>query len=280
VAYSAFILAKQAGFDIEFQYETQPIREADLYLLPCLTGHRMVSRRRMQELLEKIRAGATLYISLDDGLPSDFEPITGLEPQTRERRREFGPLWLNGIPGEPSIPSEGAPFKVRLKSTRADVIGREEDGNPAFSVAKYGQGKVFFLSVPMEKALSHTPGAFHTDDAPPCWRVYRHIARDIIAHRAVRKIYPMVAVTEHALSADRQVVVAINHTPDDLDGELTLAEGWQVTAEHHGALCRAAHNVVICRLAPNDAAVFEIQRQTGRSEGPHDGNATPPSDAR
>ncbi|NUQ00651.1 MAG: beta-mannanase, partial [Armatimonadetes bacterium] len=90
VAYSTFALAKQAGFDLEFQYHTEPLREAELYLLPCLSGHAMISRRRLHELLRRVAAGATLYLSLDTGLPSDFEPLTGLEPQTRQRRRQFG----------------------------------------------------------------------------------------------------------------------------------------------------------------------------------------------
>jgi len=64
-AYSTFILAKQAGFDLEYEHASQPLRDAPFYLLPCLAGTRMVSRRRMQDLLAKVKAGATLYISLD-----------------------------------------------------------------------------------------------------------------------------------------------------------------------------------------------------------------------
>ena len=143
-----------------------------------------------------MEAGATLYISLDTGLPSSFEPITGLEPQTRERRRDTGEITLSGLPGSPKIPCGGA-FKVRFAPTRAEVLGHEPDGNPAFSVASCGKGKVYFLGVPMEMLLTRTPGSFHAPDAPPCWQVYRHIAADALAGRAVRKQHPLVAVTEH-----------------------------------------------------------------------------------
>jgi len=79
----------------------------------------------------------TLYLSLDTGLPSSFEPITGLEPQSREKRTDFAPVTINALGDLPQIPS-GGEFKVRLKATRAEVLGIEEDGNPAFSVTFAG----------------------------------------------------------------------------------------------------------------------------------------------
>jgi hypothetical protein len=233
VAYSAYVLAKQAGFDLQFQYCTQPIREADLYLLPCLSGHAMISRRRLRELMAKVEAGATLYMSLDSGLPSDFEPITGLEPQTREKRCDFGPIVLRGLGGEPVIPS-GGEFKVRFKTTRAETLGWEEDGNTAFSVAPYGKGHVYFLSVPLEMMATTTPGAFHHADAPPWWRIYRAISQEVVKGRVARKQHPMLGVTEHPLEEGRLVVVAVNHSPEPVQDTLRLAEGWALESVLHG----------------------------------------------
>ncbi|MEI6502946.1 MAG: cellulase family glycosylhydrolase, partial [Armatimonadota bacterium] len=221
VAYSAYILAKQAGFDLEFQYSTQPIREAALYLLPSLSGHAMISRRRLQELMAKVAAGATLYISLDSGLPSDFEAITGLEPQTREKRTDFDPIVLQGLGGEPVIPS-GGEFKVRFKATRAEALGWENDGNTVFSVAPYGRGHVYFLSVPLEMIATNTPGIFHHADAPPLWRVYREFSKDATKGRIARKQHPLLGVTEHPLEDGRMVVVVVNHSPEPVRDALKL----------------------------------------------------------
>ncbi len=259
VAYASFILAKQAGFDLEFQYETEPVKPAPVYLMPCLSGHRMISRRRMDELLEQVAAGATLYVSLDTGLPSGFEPLTGLEPQTRERRHECGSFRLEGIEGTPELPCGGA-FKVRLEPTRATVLGREADGNPAFTVAPYGAGRVFFLGVPLEMMLTQTPGAFSAADAPECWRVYRHIAEAAMGGRAVRKHNPLVAVTEHPLADGRRVVVAINQSPEDVAEELGLGAGWTLGQVEHGSVV-AEGATLRCVLPPNDAAVFVVGRR-------------------
>ncbi|MDR0475393.1 MAG: hypothetical protein LBH43_17185, partial [Treponema sp.] len=36
-AYSSFLLSKQAGFDMEYQYEDQPLKDAPLYILPAIS---------------------------------------------------------------------------------------------------------------------------------------------------------------------------------------------------------------------------------------------------
>lgn len=259
VAFSTFVLAKQAGFDLEFQYETQPIKDAPLYLLPCLSGHRMISRRRMGELLAKVEAGAALYLSLGTGLPSGFEPMTGIEPQTRERRREGGMISLDGLDGAPQVPC-GGPFKVRFLPTRARILGREADGNPAFTVSDYGKGKVYFLGAPMEMMLTQAPGAFHSAAAAPCWKVYRHVADEAMRTRVARKRNPMVAVTEHPLSAGRRVVVVLNQSPVPVHEEVELRKGWAVSSVHHGEAGKANGPRITCSLRANDAVVFTVER--------------------
>jgi len=37
-AYGSFILANQAGLDIEFQYGSQPLKDSKLYLIPSASG--------------------------------------------------------------------------------------------------------------------------------------------------------------------------------------------------------------------------------------------------
>jgi len=258
VAYSSFILAKQAGFDLEFQCQGQPIRDADLYLMPSVVGHGIILRRRLIELLDKVEAGATLYLSLDTGLPSRFEKLTGLEPQVRERRRTFDSVHLEGIDEVPTIPAVGE-FKIHFEPTRARVLGTEADGNPAFAVADYGKGKVFLLGIPIEMAAARTPGAFHLEESPPYWHIYRHISQETVRGRAVSKRHRFVAVTEHHIDGDHRIVIAINYSPERVDEQLTLAEGWSLGEFHRG---RPTLEGVVLRveISPNDALVFQVNR--------------------
>jgi hypothetical protein len=259
VAFSAFLLAKQAGFDLEFQHETQPLKEADLYLLPCLTGHRMISRRRLMALLDRVRSGATLYLSLDDGMPSEFEALTGLVPQWRQRRAAGGTVHLEGLEGTPTIPAAGR-FGLTLEATRAIVLGAEPDGNPGFSVVEYGRGQVYFLNTPLEMTMARTPGAFHSDEAPQGWAVYRHVAGRALAGRAVTKRHPTTAATEHPLDANRRLIVVINHRPAEAEEQLSLGSGWRTAEVYRGEIEAGRQGAVACTIGANDALVFSIER--------------------
>lgn len=250
VAYASFVLAKQAGFDLAFRWCEQPLPVAPLYLLPAVSGHRILARRRWQELLARVAAGAVLYLSLDSGLPSDFEPVTGLAPQTRERRREWGAVTLDGLPGAPELPACGT-FKVRLAPTRATVLGRESDGSPALAVAPYGAGRVVYSNLPYEVWCTHTPGAFHAPDAPPVWRLYRYLADLLPPTRAVTKASAQVAVTEHPLPDGRRVAIAINHGPEPVARAVACASGWQLDQVRRGAADGS--------LPGNDAAVWVVR---------------------
>jgi hypothetical protein len=258
VAYSAFILAKQAGFDLEFQHVSQPLKDAPFYLLPCLSGFNMISRHRKLELLAKVEAGATLYVSLNNGFPDGFEAMTGLEPQTRQRGPAAGDITLEGIEGLPSIPNRGT-FKVNFLATRATVLGRETDGNPAFSVAPYGKGRVYFLATPMELTLTQTPGAFHSETASPCWRFYKHMAAPFLKRRALRKFHPMAGLTEHPLDASNRIAIIINHSPNPIQDSLTLAPGWRLKRVLHGKAEMNQQNLIV-NLKKNDACVLAITK--------------------
>ena len=256
VAFSSFILAKQAGFEIEFQSASQPLKEAPFYLLPCLEGSRMIPRRRMKALLEKVEAGATLYLSINSGLLDGVEALTGLMPETRQRGRAPGDITLTGIPGLDAIPNHGA-FKVVFRPTRATVYGTEPDGNPALTVAPYGKGRVIFLAVPMELTLAQTPGVFHQDAMPPCWRLYQWMAEQIPQRRAAWKTLASVGLTEHLLDDGRRVEVAINYSPGHLREQLTLAAGWKLDRVLAGTVVDHGQRVDV-ELAPNDACVLIV----------------------
>lgn len=258
VAYSAFILAKQAGLDLEFQYASQPLKDASFYLLPCLAGHRMIARRRMLDLLAKVEAGATLYVSLDNGLPDGFEALTGIEPLTRERGRTPGDITFEGIKGLASIPNQGT-FKVNFRATRAEVLGREADGNPAFTVVPYGKGRVYFLAVPLETTLAQTPGAFHSESAPPYWRLYQHMAGIFLKRRALYKSHPMVGVTEHGLDASNRIEVIINYSPHPLQEKVVLRSGWRLKHVLHGS-AKADRQHLDMDLKQNDACILVVAR--------------------
>ena len=110
-ALSSYILAKQAGLDIEFQYTNQPLKPAQIYLVPSISGGGSVSRGFWMDLLAQVEQGATLYLSQKDGILSPFEEIFGLEVISREHRREAARMRLNRAEGSSLIT---VPSTIRL----------------------------------------------------------------------------------------------------------------------------------------------------------------------
>ncbi|HEY8964983.1 MAG TPA: hypothetical protein VIM58_00970, partial [Candidatus Methylacidiphilales bacterium] len=83
-AFASFLLAKQAGFDLAVQNAGQPLRDAPVYLLPSLSSP--PSRRFSLALMEKVRAGATLYLSLDNVVLSGVREWLGADIVDRRER--------------------------------------------------------------------------------------------------------------------------------------------------------------------------------------------------
>ncbi len=224
IAQSSFILAKQAGFDIRFQYADQPLKAASLYLLPGITAHDPISRHRMGELLERVRAGARLYVSCGQGLLAPFTGVFGLEVQTRELRNTAARFSIAGT--EYALQCE---VGLNLKPLTATVLGHEPTGNPVFARNPYGQGEIFFLGLPLEQSLSNMPGAFHREDATPWYRIYALFADAVIRARAAVRDNPCVGITEHPASDGSRYLVLVNYSSGQAIVNLELRDSWRVS---------------------------------------------------
>jgi hypothetical protein len=251
-AFGSFILAKQAGIEIEFQYADQPLKPSGLYFLPSISGLSSISRRRMSGLLDRVKAGAVLYLSMNDGLLSSFEEITGLEVQTRQLRSAPAQMVMEDNQTFPVLGN----IKFTMTPTRARVLAQEEDGNPVFTSAEYGKGRVYFLSFPMELELMKMAGSFYGPEVKSYWLIYKTL-HDSISHKnAVMKKNPQVGVTEHPLDENRRVVVMVNYSPEPVNFEFNLSSNWQVESVLNGDLTLKNQ----LALKANDAGVLIIKR--------------------
>ncbi len=254
VAYSSFILAKQAGFDIEFQHGNQPIKDAQLYILPSIKGLTLINRKDWLGILDKVKEGASLYVSYDQGFLSHFLEPAGFEVVTSQNRNDQ----VSFVSTDGSIKpfSMSAGRKLNLKTTTAKVLGKEADGNPIFTVNNYGKGKIYFLGLPMEMNLTRKPGAF-TENPAECWKIYQTFSADIVAkNRVVTKNDPFVGITEHDLSATEKVIVLVNYSPEEKEVALTINSGWKVEKSLYGNL--PAKSSV--KLKANDACVLQLKK--------------------
>jgi len=254
VAYSSYILAKQAGFDIEFQHGNQPIKESSLYILPSIKGLELINRKDWLNLLEKVRVGATLYVSFDLGFLSPFLDPAGFEVVTSQNRDHPADFISNDGSIKSFAMASGR--RLNISPTKATVLAHEKDGNPVFTVNNYDKGKIYFLALPIEMNLATTPGGF-TENPAECWKIYQTIAAEIIKqNRTVIKTDPFVGITEHDLSQNEKIIILINYTPENKDVELSIKSGWKVDKALYGNLPLNSS----VNLNANDACVLYLKK--------------------
>jgi hypothetical protein len=254
VAYSAFVLAKQAGFDIEFQHSGQALKPSPLYLMPSIRGINMLTRKFWFNLLDAVEAGAVLYASLDEGFLSPFNEPFGLDVITNANRA--GQASFVSSEAMDSLRFHApAPVRLELRPRNAEVLAAEEDGNPVFTVASYGKGKIYFLTIPIEIDLTRRPGGFHEPGAAPLWKIYRHIASPFLGSRVLSKQSPMLGSTEHDLSGNERAVVLINFSPGPITDKIAIRSGWGMGRRLYGSPPSGGSVTV----PANDAVVFTLR---------------------
>jgi hypothetical protein len=250
-AFSTFILAKQAGFDIEFQYIEQTLKNSPFYILPCIETADSIPGRKWHELLGKVQKGATLYMSMGNGIVEPFNGPLGIELQTSQQRKAPFGYSFDGV----SFRSCSR-RKINIKNISAEVIGRENDGNPVFIRNKYGKGQIYFIAAPIEQEASETPGAFHEEDAQPLHLIYRKISEGLLNERLLNKDCIYAGITEHHLSENEFAAVLTNYSSSTRTVKTLTAEGWKITEFVYGP---KADNGVF-EMPGNSTAVFNVKR--------------------
>lgn len=258
VAYASFILAKQAGFDLEFQKAGQSLKEAPLYLLPSLSGYNSLSKTQWEELIGKVQAGASLYISSNDALLSSFETLTGLRVIRRSARPGVATFTFD-FTGDTGF-SCGATSHFEMEAAGARILGRETDGTPCFSAFPCGRGVVYYSSIPFEASLISTPGIFHSKGAAPFWRLYQYIANAAMADRALEKDAPWIGITEHHESATQRLAFLINYSPEDQPVTISLKNEWQLATVLWGQNATVSGRSLTLSLPANTSAVVRLSR--------------------
>lgn len=256
-AFGSFAIAKQAGFDLTFRFEDQTLPEAELYLLPSVTGVRGMPKRRWEQLLKRVSEGATLYISVDDGYILHFAEVTGLTVLDRKRRGEAAQAMLQGTENTPiTVPSS---FRWTLRCDRAETLAAEADGNPVLTRASYGKGTVYLMSLPIELAMTLGKETCSRPDPNPYWKIYRAISEETTRGRILRKEDPLVGITEHPDGEGKLVAVLINHSPQAKTIRVRVTDGWQLAHCWRGKAETDGAGGILVSLAANDGAVLSLE---------------------
>ncbi len=225
ISYMSFLLAKQAGFDVQNVWCEEKLPDTQLYIMPSIKDFSVISKHRYLELLKKVEAGATLLITSDNAGVQPMEP-TGVIIETIFDARTPAKLFSEKYGIDLSIPRTAHLLITARPGT--EVLAEDADGNAAYCCASYGKGKLLFLNAPLESALLTTSGAFD-EDAPDYSAVYKVAAKTAGIGRIVTRSDRQLTLTEHHIDSSTLAVVAVNNSRTACHAELDIAPPWQVT---------------------------------------------------
>jgi len=242
VGYMTGILSRLAGINCNFCYSEQVIPESDLYIIPSYSQVKVMHKSRYDELKKRVFEGADLYISVADGILSEFESFTGLKVLDSYQYAESGTAIVND--------KEILFTKARnflLEPTNAQVIACDDKGNPFFTYNKYGKGRVFFVNAPIEAGLLTKHNAFDGNEKV----IYDTISDKVRASYPVKVLGDNIVMTYHP-SDDAGYVVLLNHYKDEKNFELELNDGYTVEKVYYGENGK---------INPFDACVIKIKKR-------------------
>ena len=198
-----------------------------------------------------------LYISLDSGLFRQLPEITGVQMEYRTQVNRAVSVLFGGE----TLPITTEYF-YKPETYAAEALAECETGEPVFFRASLGKGSVFLLTLPLERHLSETVGAFFADNVPPYHLLYRELAHAANIRRLCDSDHPYVRLTEHPIDEDHAYIFAINYSSRPQTAEITVDEGYCISKTVYGPqICEGR-----LHLGQNDGALFIIRKKTSQAK--------------
>ncbi len=216
VIHSSYILSRQAGIFPAFASPEKKLPDAGCYFLPNAQGRAYLTIERWAELKAKVRAGATLYLSWNDTFLDSMEEVAGVEVAFRERR--FGTDNCDFGAFKVQLPYS---VKRRFRALSAKTLAVNQNGEGVFFRNGYGKGKVYLCIHNFEKTFYDAAGRYEGD----AWKIWSRVRP---VSRIVKTDAKNMFVSEHPFGDGRAGVILVNNSRTGFEGEINVAEGWNV----------------------------------------------------
>ena len=249
-ALGAFVLSKQAGFDLSFADANGDIPEAELYLLPSLR-ELSVLHSSFAKILQRVERGAALYISLDDAVIADFRNIFGLEIVARfkDAAEHIVEYANDRIPVDSSV-------KYKVAPVGCEVIATEK-GMPVYCKKTYGKGTIFLLLYPIEKEAAKKSGVGTPEGFTNISALYKPFMN--AGKRLCVKDNPFVGITEH-IGEKATFVAAINYSSLEQTVRLQFMSSEQPVLDKLSDACsiKEEEDKFVLKLPPCGTALLRL----------------------
>lgn len=251
-SFGAFMLAKRAGFELQFADRNGKIEPSPLYILPSGEGTKFLYKRTLDPLMEQVKKGSVLLITCGETAVCPFVDVVGCRSKGR-KKSSVCRMQLDGE--ELCIPR---PYVVDLVKEDVEVLAFDEEGIPALTYRKLGKGAVVFLNAPIETAFAETAEIASGKDCG-YEKVYSCVRKLAGIRLPVEKTNPLIDVTEHELEGGMSVIIVMNNTNESQTDTLALC-GVELQEVLYGEVKLAKNQVKVCVPAA-ETLIFTVKKK-------------------
>lgn len=218
--------------------------DAKCYFFPNCFERGNLPHHRWDVLKEKVRNGATLYLSWNQTYITDIEEVFGVRVEEYRPRKGAETVDLGGFCVSVKLADETV-----FSPTTAEVLARDGKGVPVLFMNRYGKGKAYLLSFAPEADAGHElyEGDF-----------YRLYSRVCPVRRIVSVPSPEVSVSEHFVSARKAYVVGVNNSLRPFAGAVSVAPRWRVVGVRTDCPTAVSFADGCLEMAPDTGVLLEI----------------------
>ena len=224
-AMASLTFAKQAGFDLDVAFsEGDPLPESNLYFMPSITGWSILRKATWEQLLDRVSNGATLCISYDGGHMIDVPKVIGAQSMGV----------MTGVNHNFTFKGESVSYRgneVLLTPITAEVLIKNEEGNPVFLKNRYGKGTVYFINFSPENIAFDTADGFNKF---PYYLIYKDVAKDIISSKPVLVYDRNLGITVNPENDFESIVTILNYSDKAIVPDIKVNSNYEITEILYG----------------------------------------------
>lgn len=246
--FGSFLLAMQTGMRLTYQYADQALPESDVYFCPSYENS---TKEEWEQLMDRVKKGASLYISSDETLGTYYREICGFEMELQWAEAETYVYQGSTCSSQKS--------KV-VRPTTAQVLLRDDTGRPLLLKHRYGKGTVYYCPAAIEQNYAVRSQVAYTKAGALHRAIYEILADDFCRDNLVHKSHYLTGVTEHAISAEETAVVVVNYDTQDVEETLELLPGHSVSAVYGASYQMLSPSRLSLALPHNNGCVVLLKK--------------------
>lgn len=225
MAISSLILGKQAGLDLDVSHNLYgDLPDFKFYIMPSVSRWQVIFKQTWDALFKKVEEGATLCITFNNGHLVDLPEIVGAESKGL----------MTNVTHTVKIGDEVLHYggnELLLNPTTAEVLYKNEEGNPVLLKNKYGKGYVYFVNFDLEGTALGQVDGFNKD---PYYLVYKEVAKEIIEDKPVLVDDRNIGITVNPEDENTCVVTVLNYSDHTISPEIRIKDGWKIKEVLYG----------------------------------------------